>query len=121
MGIKLIKCRTTTDTNNYFFLAPKGTYTGQIATASGVFEAEAEHADQPNTPVKELLLAGTLKRIHCRATKGGKTYTLQLLARKDKVDTISDEIKGKTIGTDGTVSGGATIARIVTPRRATTY
>lgn len=121
MGIKLVKCRTTTDTNNYFFLAPKGTYTGAIATASGIFEAEAEHTDQPNTAVKELLLSGILKRVHCRATKAGKNYTLQLLARKDKVDTIADDIKGKTIGTDGTVSGGAIIARVITPRRAQTY
>lgn len=121
MGIKLVKCKTTIASNNYFFLAPKGTYTGQIATSSGIYEAEEADFDQPNTPVKELLLAGILQRIHVRATKGGKTYTLQLLAAKDKIDTIADGIKDKPVATDGTVSGGAIVKRVVNPRRATTY
>lgn len=121
---KLVKHKVTLSGNPvraYFFLAPKGTYTGAVGTECGIAEAEAADFDQPNVAVKELLRCNTVTRLKVRAVKNNKVYQLSLLCSASKEITVKDGLKGKTVGTDGTVSEGATIQQVVTPRKAVSY
>lgn len=127
MGIKLVRCKTTiaaagaNPARTYFFLAPKGLYTGGIATACGITQGADTDNDEPVTPVKELLLYGIVERIHARATKGTKIYQYAMLCAAAKQTTVATDLKGKTVSTEGVLSTGSVIQRTVNPRRAVSY
>lgn len=116
MATKLVKCKVSLaaggggGTKDYFFLAPKGTYTGDIATATGIAEASDAEKDEPTVSVKELLRTCRAIRLNASAkTTGGKVYTIALLCTAAKFAGIRDALRGKDITTEGAASNGALI------------
>jgi hypothetical protein len=125
MAAKLIKCKLVSGTapnqETYYFLGPKGLYTGTIATETGISEADDNEQDKPNTSVSQILGSGVGRRISVRSTSGTNKYTTKMIVAKSKAATAEDGLIGKAIGTDGAKVSGSTIVSVVNPRRATFY
>lgn len=118
MPTKQVKCKVSAasgegasaTTRDYFFLAPKGMYTGTVATAVGIAEASATEQDEPIVTVKELLRSCRVVRLNATAkTATGKAYSVTMLCAPAKFAGIRDALKGKAIATEGAASNGATI------------
>ena len=117
MPTKLVKCKVSVGAGSadgtakdYFFLAPKGTYTGDMATAVGVAEASAAELDEPTVSIKELLRTCRVVRLNVSAkTAGGKIYSAIMICAAAKFAGIRDALKGKNITTEGAASNGAII------------
>lgn len=122
MAAKLVKCKLTAGVSEfYYFLGPKGLYSGTIATECGVEEASDEEQDKPNTSVSEILGSGVGRRLSVRSINGTNKYTTKIIVAKAKAATAEDGLIDKTIGTDGAKVAGSKIVSVVNPRRATFY
>lgn len=124
MPITLVKHKLTTGgtgSKDYFFLAPKGLYTGTLGNACGVAEATDAELKEPNVAVKELLGCGAAVRIKVRSGTGTTRYTTSLVVAKSKSLTAEAELIDKVINTDGAKVSGTTITSVNSPRRATFY
>lgn len=97
----------------YVLLRP-GIYTADIATATGISDVSSDRtkADNPVFSVAELLKKGVLIRLKTYSTVNGKQYTHSLLVTRDKLGTVQDRLKGKSIS-------GKTIERVGFSRNAT--
>jgi hypothetical protein len=123
MPTKQVKCKVTVasgtgagaTTKDYFFLAPKGMYTGDIAGAVGIAEASATEQDEPIVTVKELLRSCRALRLNASAkTAAGKVYSVTMLCAPAKFAGIRDALKGKHLTTEGAASNGSTIFSVRT-------
>jgi hypothetical protein len=122
MAAKLVKCKLTAGASEfYYFLAPKGLYTGGIATETGISEAGEDEQDKPNTSVSEILGSGVGRRISVRSTSGTNKFTTKMIVAKAKAATAEDGLIEKIIATDGAKVAGSKIVSVVNPRRATFY
>lgn len=103
---KLAKLKATIGTANYIFQSTAGVYDGGISLATGIAVAGEDDQDEPNYPVKELLLKGVLRRVNAVVqTTGGQRRTLKLLIAEDKLATALDELRGDSVSIPGGLTG----------------
>ncbi|MEH1787544.1 MAG: hypothetical protein V7L23_18705 [Nostoc sp.] len=109
-------------TNKFYFLARKGFYTGEIATATGVTVCSAA-ADKaaPVTAVKELLHSGVLKTVDVIATgTDGTKFKSKIHYAVAEDGTVEAALLATTLPTiTGAKSSGAAITAISVPLRVT--
>ncbi|MBD2210194.1 hypothetical protein H6G27_09920 [Nostoc linckia FACHB-104] len=130
MAIKLTKVRATVtaggvggQTKTYMFLAPKGLYTGSIATETGceqVIDGDAD-ADEPVYTVGELIKARKISRITVRTLEGTTVRTMQMVCTLAQLASAHDDLKGKAVTVDGAKVSGSVIKEVVGKRSATFY
>lgn len=106
----------------YYFLGSPGVYVTDIATATGVTQADVKlNGVVPRVAVKELLLAGVLHTVEIEITTGTgattKTYRKQLRYSETVEATVKEALVGKTWPLPIAKVPGGKIIRDLEPRR----
>lgn len=99
----------------YYFLAPPNSYTGDIGTATGISKAADSEQDRPETPVSKLVSNGKLFRLAASYKVGTKTRSVKLLCARTKIGTALDVLDGASyVGRDG----GGTLTSVRVTQKA---
>ncbi|MEH2378295.1 MAG: hypothetical protein V7K27_05225 [Nostoc sp.] len=106
----------------YYFLGSPGVYVTDVATATGISQADAKlNGVVPRVAVKELLLAGVLHTVEIEITTGSgattKTYRKQLRYAETVTATVKENLIGKTWPLQIAKVAGGKIIRDLDPRR----
>lgn len=104
MALKLLKTTVSAGagTEDYFFKGSATTYTGDIATATGISVAGTEEQGKVPHRLPDLLLSGALIRLAASVGTATNPKTIKLLCSIDKLPTVRAALIGKTLGS-GTV------------------